>query len=114
MNSEVWYKTSVRLPDLIILFKTQCNNFEQHEIIKTAARNLTPIIGVVDSNCDPRLITYPIPANDDTACSIELYARLIKDAILLGKQKRKELITKNKNKKANIQKPETEFDDNLV
>lgn len=69
-----------------------CNNFTQHEIIKTAAKSLTPTVGIVDSNCDPRLITYPIPANDDTECSIRLYARLFKDAVILGKEKRKELI----------------------
>ena len=94
----------MRLPDLVIVFKTMCSSFEQHEIIRTAAKSLTPTVAIVDSDCDPRLVTYPVPANDDTPCSIELYARLFKQAILLGKSKRRELIVQKEQSKprANI------------
>lgn len=92
----------------MIVFKTMCSNFEQHPIIRTAAKNLTPTVAIVDSNCDPRLVTYPVPGNDDTPCSIELYAKLFKQAILLGKAKRKELITKPERPKT---APYENFDD---
>lgn len=102
-DPEKFYKIPVRVPDLVIMFRTQANNFEELETVKATARMLIPSIAIVDSNCDPRLITYPVPANDDTPCSIALFARLFKEAILLGKMKRKELIrqngAKNKSKK---------------
>lgn len=46
-----------------------------------------PTIGIVDSDCDPRLITYPIPGNDDAALSIYLYCSLMKHAILEGRRR---------------------------
>lgn len=92
LKSDAYFKIPVRLPDLYIIFKTMCNNFEQHDAIRSAAKLLTPTIAIVDSNCDPRLVTYPVPGNDDTPCSINFYANLFKKAILLGKEKRKELI----------------------
>ena len=41
-----------------------------------------PIFAIVDTNCDPDRITYPIPGNDDSYKSIELITRIIADAIL--------------------------------
>ena len=41
-----------------------------------------PIFGLVDTNCDPDGIDYPIPGNDDSYKSIEIITRLISDAIL--------------------------------
>lgn len=46
-----------------------------------------PIIGVLDSNADPRGITYPIPANDDAVKAIQLIADEVAEACLRGKQK---------------------------
>ena len=47
-----------------------------------------PTIALVDSNCEPNLITYPIPANDDSRPSVELFMKLCKDVILRAKQLR--------------------------
>jgi small subunit ribosomal protein S2 len=49
-----------------------------------------PTIGIVDTDCNPNLITYPIPGNDDTLEAQQLYLHLFKQAILLGKKKRQE------------------------
>ena len=68
--------------------------FDQHRAVIDANMMLIPTIGVVDTACDPRLITYPVPGNDDTPCAIELYCKLFKTAIKLGKQKRKEDLEK--------------------
>ena len=43
-----------------------------------------PIVGLVDTNCDPGLIDYPIPANDDSARSIEFFTSLAKEAVKKG------------------------------
>ena len=45
-------------------------------------RNLSiPVVGIIDTNCDPDLIDFPIPGNDDSRKSINLYCRLIREAI---------------------------------
>jgi small subunit ribosomal protein S2 len=49
-----------------------------------------PIVAVVDTNCDPDGITYPIPGNDDSIRAIKLYASKVADAIMSGKQTREE------------------------
>ncbi|RKY84667.1 30S ribosomal protein S2 [candidate division KSB1 bacterium] len=41
-----------------------------------------PVISIVDTNCDPDLIDYPIPGNDDAYKSISLITRAISDAVL--------------------------------
>ena len=43
-----------------------------------------PVIAVVDSNCDPDSIDFPIPGNDDASRAIELYCDLISKAVIAG------------------------------
>ncbi len=43
-----------------------------------------PIIAVIDSNCDPNSVAYPIPGNDDAIRSISLFMKLFADAVLAG------------------------------
>lgn len=90
-NANVEFGPATRLPDLVIFLNTLTTILEEHIAVKSAAKMLIPTVGIVDTNCDPTLVTYPIPGNDDTPCAIELYCDLFKRAILLGKQKRKEL-----------------------
>src|SRR5690606_4932115 len=56
------------------------------EIAVREARKLgIPVVAVVDTNCSPEGIDFPIPGNDDAMRAIELYATGIADAVLLGK-----------------------------
>ena len=48
-----------------------------------------PVVGLVDTNADPRTISYPIPCNDDALKTIELVCEYIKQAIEAGKAGRK-------------------------
>jgi small subunit ribosomal protein S2 len=48
-----------------------------------------PIIAIVDTNCDPDLIDYVIPANDDAIRAIKLLTSLVADAVLEGVAQRK-------------------------
>jgi small subunit ribosomal protein S2 len=41
-----------------------------------------PIVGIVDTNCDPNLIDFPIPGNDDALRAIKLFTSLVADTIL--------------------------------
>ena len=57
-----------RPPQVMIIIDTK---FEKISVKEARALDI-PIVGVVDSNCDPRLITYPIPSNDDAIKAIRL------------------------------------------
>lgn len=70
------------LPDALFVVDT---GFEKIAV-QEARRLKIPVIGVVDTNNDPDLIDYMIPANDDSMRAVELYVRLIADAILDAKQ----------------------------
>ncbi|XP_055917737.1 28S ribosomal protein S2, mitochondrial [Eupeodes corollae] len=91
-NANVQFGAVTRLPDLCIFLNTQNNVLHQHVAVRDSAKMAIPTIGIVDSNCNPNLITYPVPGNDDSPAAIELYCNLFKAAILRGKQKRKELL----------------------
>jgi len=57
-----------RPPQVMIIIDTK---YEKIAVKEARALNI-PIIGIVDSNCDPRLIDYPIPSNDDAIKAIRL------------------------------------------
>lgn len=89
-NSTNQFRSMTRLPDLCIFINT-LDIMTEHIGITHAAKMCIPSVGVVDTNCNPNLITYPIPGNDDSLCSIELYCSLFKQAILRGKKAREQL-----------------------
>jgi len=59
---------------------------KEHIAVKEARRVGIPIIGIVDTNCDPEEIDYPIPGNDDAIRAVKLITGKIADAILEGLQ----------------------------
>ena len=61
-----------KLPTAIIVIDSQV---EENAIKEARAMNI-PIIGLIDTNCNPDIIDYPIPANDDSLKSIALFANL--------------------------------------
>ena len=87
-NSNILLDT-LRLPDLAIFMNLPMFG-RGTPPVKEAAQCNVPCIGVVDSDCDPRLITYPIPGNDDSPAAMELFCRLFKLAILNAKEYRAE------------------------
>ncbi|KPM08288.1 28S ribosomal protein S2, mitochondrial-like protein, partial [Sarcoptes scabiei] len=88
LDSTKFFQAVTRLPDLVIFLNTHSNIFETHPAIKESAKMMIPTVGIVDTNSDPRLITYPIPGNDDTIQSIEYFCKIFEKTILLAKQKR--------------------------
>jgi small subunit ribosomal protein S2 len=58
---------------------------KEHIAVDEARKLNIPIYAIVDTNCDPDLIDYPVPANDDAVKSIELITRVIADAIIESK-----------------------------
>lgn len=53
--------------------------------VREARKLNIPIVALADTNADPRLVNYPIPANDDAIKSIQLMADYIKQAVEAGK-----------------------------
>ncbi len=54
--------------------------------IKEARRLDIPVIALVDTNCDPRTVTFPIPSNDDGTRAIRLFASAVADAVIEGRK----------------------------
>jgi small subunit ribosomal protein S2 len=57
--------------------------------VREARKMNLPIVAIVDTNADPSLVTYPIPANDDAIKTIQLVADYVQSAIETGKAKAK-------------------------
>ncbi|HBX10963.1 MAG TPA: 30S ribosomal protein S2, partial [Candidatus Microthrix parvicella] len=69
------------LPDAVFILDTK-----KEDIAVTEANKLgLPIVAVVDTNCDPDIITYVIPGNDDAIRSGSLMSRVISDAVNEGR-----------------------------
>ena len=57
--------------------------------VAEATKLNVPVVGLVDTNGDPRTITYPVPCNDDALKAVELVCSYVKQAIDLGKSQQK-------------------------
>jgi small subunit ribosomal protein S2 len=85
------YQSIVRLPDLCVFFNTNDTFNEEHKGVVESAKMLIPTIGIVDTNSDPNMITYPVPGNDDSTIAVELYCQLFKQTILKAKEKKRKI-----------------------
>ncbi len=76
-------KDMTRLPGVLFVVDTS-----REDIAVAEANRLgIPVVAVVDTNCDPDKIDYPIPGNDDAIRSIRLVASRIADACIEGRQR---------------------------
>ena len=73
------------------------------DAIRECAQANIPSIGIVDSDCNPNLITYPVGGNDDSLSSMELYCRLFSTAIMNAKTKRQQDQDSNSTKSQDVQ-----------
>ncbi|MBD3282165.1 MAG: 30S ribosomal protein S2 [Candidatus Portnoybacteria bacterium] len=71
-----------KLPDAIFLL-----NIMEHEIvIQEAKKKKVPTISLVDVDCDPSLVDYPIPSNDDASSALKLMLEKVEEAIKKNKK----------------------------
>ncbi len=68
------------LPDLMFVIDTN----KESIAVKEARKLGIPVVAIIDTNCDPQEVDFPIPGNDDAARAIQLYCNLIADAVLDG------------------------------
>ena len=74
-------RTLERAPDAVFVIDTK----KEHIAVTEANRLGIPVIAVVDTNCDPDVIDYVIPGNDDAIRSATLMSRIVADAVIEGR-----------------------------
>lgn len=73
-------KDMENIPDMLFVIDPM-----QEAIAISEARKLgIPVVAVVDTNCNPEIIDYPIPGNDDAIRAISLFANVIASAVIEG------------------------------
>ncbi|MDR1052449.1 MAG: 30S ribosomal protein S2 [Endomicrobium sp.] len=74
-------KNMMSLPDLVFIVDS---NEESTALFEAKKLNI-PVIAICDTNCNPDIVDYPIPGNDDAIRSVKLFCSIIADAVLDGK-----------------------------
>ena len=70
------------VPDAIFLIDPR----REENAIAEARKLGIPVVSIVDTNCDPEIIDYPIPGNDDAIRAIKLITGLMANAVIEGRQ----------------------------
>jgi small subunit ribosomal protein S2 len=94
-------KEMTRLPGALVVIDI----VKEHIAVTEANRLKVPIVSLVDTNCNPDLIDYPIPSNDDAIRAIKLILSKLADAVLEGVTAREY---------GGVQASEDEFDPGLA
>jgi len=68
------------IPDLMFVIDTN----KEGIAIQEARKLNIPVVAILDTNCDPDGVAFPIPGNDDAARALQLYCDLIADSVLDG------------------------------
>jgi small subunit ribosomal protein S2 len=74
-------KTMRKLPDALFVIDTQ----KEDIAVREANKLRIPVVAVVDTNCDPDMIDYKIPGNDDAIRAIRLFCAAMADAVVDGR-----------------------------
>ena len=69
-----------RVPNAVWIVDTN----KEHLAVEEARKLRIPIIGILDSNCDPDVVDFPIPGNDDAIRAVGLLTRVVADAVAEG------------------------------
>jgi small subunit ribosomal protein S2 len=85
-------KAMRKLPDAVFVIDPK-----QEEIAVKEARKLgIPVVAVIDTNCDPDMIDYKVPGNDDAIRAIRLFCSAIAEAVIEGKTLHEQTLVKGK------------------
>ena len=91
-------KNLEKLPSAVFIIDTK----KEHIAVTEANRLHIPVVAIVDTNCDPDIIDYVIPGNDDAIRSAQLMCRVISDAVIEGRE-----IAKRRGARAGTRSEET-------
>lgn len=92
MRSLGGIKDMNRLPGAVFIVDPK----KEHIAVAEANRLQIPVVAIVDTNCDPDMIDYVIPGNDDAIRSIKLFTASISDACLEGTNRHQESLAESK------------------
>jgi small subunit ribosomal protein S2 len=98
-----------KLPKLVIVIDSKLEKIA----IREAKKVKVPIVALLDTNCDPTMVEYPIPANDDSIKSITLFLEIFGEAIKKGK-KSQGLVELRKNYYAQLKSRRAEYDNKIA
>lgn len=98
------------LPDMIFIIDT----VKEKIAVQEANRLKMDIVAPVDTNCDPDLITYPIPGNDDAIRSVQLFCQEMAEAMNEGKALRDQDAVEGEEKEAVTQEEKDEILDEAM
>jgi small subunit ribosomal protein S2 len=79
-------KEMSQLPAAVFVIDTK----KERIAVAEANRLGIPVIGVVDTNCDPEVIDYPLPGNDDAIRAIRLFGRFVSETLMSSRQEARE------------------------
>ncbi len=74
-------KNLTKIPDALFV----CDAKENDIAVREARKMKIPVIAITDTNCDPAMIDYVIPANDDAVSSVQFILEKVKEAVSRGK-----------------------------
>ena len=63
---------------------------KEHIAVSEAAKLRIPVVAILDTNCDPDVVDFPIPGNDDAIRSVKVLTHIIGEAVVAGKQAHEE------------------------
>lgn len=63
---------------------------KEHIAVNEAEKLRIPVVAILDTNCDPDVVNFPIPGNDDAIRSVKVLTHIIGEAVVAGKQQREE------------------------
>lgn len=95
------------IPSAVFIIDTHLEDLAVREALNV---NI-PIVGITDTNADPTMITYAIPANDDAAGSLELIIKYIVDAWIEGSSSKKVEKVEEGDKKGEVEKKEAKIEE---
>ena len=74
-------KSMRKLPDALFIIDTK----KEEIAVKEADKLGIPVVAPVDTNCDPDVVTYKVPGNDDAIRAIRLFASVVAEAVIEGR-----------------------------
>jgi small subunit ribosomal protein S2 len=87
---------------------------KEHLAVEEARKLRIPIIAILDSNCDPDLVDYPIPGNDDAIRAVGLLTRVVADAVADGLIARSGAKTEGEEKAIGADEPLADWERDLL
>jgi small subunit ribosomal protein S2 len=87
---------------------------KEHLAVEEARKLRIPIIGILDSNCDPDLVDFPIPGNDDAIRAVGLLTRVVADAVAEGLIARSGAKTADADETVGAEEPLAEWERELL